>query len=114
MTGWRRRQPAPLQALIGRGGRAATNFVKQIAALAQTTTLLADLAAETDIDDDALARLRCPTLLVYGDRSPCRTTGDRLARVLPDARLVVLPGGHFLPTDCGAALTDAIAGFVDG
>ena len=106
--------PAPLQELIARGGRAATNFVKQIAALAQTTTLLADLAAEADLADAALAGVRCPTLLVYGARSACRATGDRLAAVLPAARLVVLPGGHFLPAEAPAALTDTIAEFCDG
>ena len=46
-------------------------------------------------------RLAAPALLVYGESSSCRPTGDRLARVLPDAKLRVLPGGHFLPTDAG-------------
>src|SRR5262249_13517452 len=106
--------PGPLQELVARGGRAATNFVKQIAALAQSTTLLRDLAAEPDLPDDVLAGVRGPTLLVDGARSGCRDPGDRLARLIPGARLVELPGGHFLPAEAPAALTETIGGFCDG
>jgi pimeloyl-ACP methyl ester carboxylesterase len=105
--------PDELRATLARGGRAATAFLAQLQGLA-ATTLLGDLAAEGDIPDDALACLRCPTLLVYGARSSCRATGIRLARVLPDARLVELPGGHFLPTEQGAAVTEALEGFCRG
>lgn len=100
--------PEPLRGGFERGGRAATKLARQLFGLAGGTTVLQDLGAETDIPDDALARLAAPTLLIYGDRSSCRPTGDRLARVLPAAKLRVLPGGHFLPTDCGPALTAAL------
>jgi pimeloyl-ACP methyl ester carboxylesterase len=83
-------------------------MARQLVGLAAETTALKDLAAEADIPDDALARLAAPTLLVYGDRSSCRPTGDRLLDVLPHARLRVLQGGHFLPTDAGPALTSAL------
>jgi pimeloyl-ACP methyl ester carboxylesterase len=106
--------PDALRGALARGGRAATHFLEQLTGLATQTSVLADLAAEGDIPDDALARVSCPTLLVYGDRSSCRPTGARLERVLPDARLVTLPGGHFLPVENGAAVTEALAGFVDG
>jgi pimeloyl-ACP methyl ester carboxylesterase len=97
--------PEPLRIALARGGRAATSFARQLTGLAGATSVLADLAAEPDVPDDALARLHKPVLLVYGDRSGCRPTGERLARVLPDARLRILPGGHFLPSEAGAALT---------
>jgi pimeloyl-ACP methyl ester carboxylesterase len=92
---------------VMRGRRALLH----IAALAGETTLLADLAAERDMTDGELARVRVPTLLVYGDRSACLPTGERLSRVLPDARLVTLPGGHFLPVEAGAALADLLEDF---
>lgn len=78
------------------------------------TTLVADLRAEPDFDDAALARLPHPALCVYGTRSACRPAGERLARVLPTARLVELDGGHMLPTECPAELTRALAEFLDG
>jgi pimeloyl-ACP methyl ester carboxylesterase len=106
--------PEPLRSALERGGRAATSLARQLVGLAAETTALKDLAAEADIPDDALARLAAPTLLVYGDRSSCRPTGDRLVRVLPHARLSILKGGHFLPTDAGPALTSALVEELDG
>ena len=106
--------PEPLRVAIARGGRGAVNLLRRLRALAEETTLLRDLAAEEDIDDSLLARVACPTLLVYGERSGCRPTGDRLARLLPDARLVVLDGGHYLPTETGPALTETLAGWCHG
>jgi len=37
--------------------------------------------------------------------------GERLARVVPGAELVVLDGGHFLHADCAPALTRELARF---
>ena len=106
--------PEPLRGALARGGRAATSLARQLVGLAAETSVLEDLAAEPDVPDDALARLGAPTLLVYGDRSNCRPTGDRLACVLPDAKLRVLPGGHFLPTEAGPALTAALVEDLNG
>jgi pimeloyl-ACP methyl ester carboxylesterase len=106
--------PEPLRGALARGGRAGAGLARQLLGLANETTLLADLAAEGDVADEELARLGAPTLLVYGDRSSCASTGERLARVLPAARLCVLPGGHFLPSDAGPALTAAIVEHLDG
>lgn len=77
------------------------------------TSLVADLRAEPDFDDAALARLPHPALCVYGARSVCRPAGERLARVLPAARLVELDGGHMLPLECPAELTRTLAEFLD-
>jgi pimeloyl-ACP methyl ester carboxylesterase len=105
--------PEGLRLELARGGRGAANFLSRVRALAEDTTLLSDVAAEADISDEVLKRVRCPTLLVYGDRSSCRAVGERLARVLSDARLITLPGGHYLPTEAGGALTDTLAGWCD-
>jgi pimeloyl-ACP methyl ester carboxylesterase len=102
--------PGPLrQALPTRAGRA---LMARLWRLRTETTLLADLAAEPDVDDGALAGLGCPVLLLYGDRSACRPAGDRLARVLPRARLAVLPGGHYLPVEASDAVTAELERFL--
>ena len=54
------------------------------------------------------------TLLAYGDRSACAPAGARLARVLPAARLRMLPGGHYLHLDARAELTAALVEHLDG
>jgi pimeloyl-ACP methyl ester carboxylesterase len=106
--------PQPVRDAIAGGRRQATNLLASLRFLAEGSTLLADLRAEPDLDDAELATLARPVLLVYGDRSACRATGDRLARVLPDARLCVLPGGHYLHLDARAALTAALEEHLGG
>jgi pimeloyl-ACP methyl ester carboxylesterase len=45
---------------------------------------------------DELRRLTAPTLVIWGDRDPVGTTeaGEEMARLVSEARLEVLPGGH--------------------
>jgi len=106
--------PAAVRDEVLAGRRRARRLVERIRALVQDTTLLADLAAEPEIDDDALAGLAMPTLCIVGERSRCRPAADRLVRVLPDARLAVVPGGHFVPVEAPAELTAATVGFLRG
>jgi len=105
--------PPDLKAFLAQGGRKAARLVESIRFLVEDTTLLASLRAEPDIPDEALARLDRPVLCVYGDRSSCREVGSRLARVIPGAKLVLLPGGHYLHLDATAPLTRAILEFFD-
>lgn len=78
------------------------------------TTVGDDLRTEPALPEDGLAALAIPTLLVYGADSPFLPTGEALARTLPDARLVVLDGGHLLPVEKPAATARAIEAFLGG
>jgi len=51
--------------------------------------------------EDRLRRLRVPTLLIVGEHDdPCRKIHDFMARTIPGARSVVLPGlGHLTPLE---------------
>lgn len=48
-----------------------------------------------DVPDDALRSVRAPTLVVLGDHDIVKPEhGVELARLIPGARLLILPGGH--------------------
>lgn len=106
--------PEGLQTFLGQGGRRAARLLDALHFLTQESSLFADLRAEPDIADETLARLACPLLCVYGTDSLCKHVGERLARVIPGARLLLLPGGHYLHLDASAALTQALGEFFHG
>jgi pimeloyl-ACP methyl ester carboxylesterase len=55
----------------------------------------ARMRAFRNVPDDAVRGVRVPTLIVIGDRDVVRLEhGIELSRLFPDARLLVLPGGH--------------------
>jgi 2-succinyl-6-hydroxy-2,4-cyclohexadiene-1-carboxylate synthase len=60
---------------------------------------------------DRLGALRMPVTVLAGERDArYRALGERLTAVLPDARLVVVPGaGHGLPREAPGAVAAAIA-----
>jgi pimeloyl-ACP methyl ester carboxylesterase len=99
---------------VSLGGRRASRLVQTVQSMVLETSMLEDLGSETDISDDELARVGCPVLCLYGDASPCLPTGQRLARVLPNATLTVLRGGHALFADAPAAITSCLETFLNG
>lgn len=105
--------PEALRGMLASGGRRAARFIEAVGFLAHETTLLDDLRSERDIPDETLAALAPKLLCIYGDRSSCLPVGERLARVVPGARLVTLPGGHYLHLEATAALTSALAEHFD-
>src|SRR5262245_12678321 len=61
-----------------------------------------------DVPDDAVRSVRAPTLIVVGDQDIVRPEhAAELARLIPDARLLILPAGH------GDYLGEAVAGPAD-
>jgi pimeloyl-ACP methyl ester carboxylesterase len=95
-------------------GRRGDRLVRALSRLVLETTLVADLRAEREPDAAELASVRAPTLLVYGDSSSCAPGGGRLASAIPDARHVVLSGGHYLHLDARDALTQHIVEHLRG
>jgi proline iminopeptidase len=64
----------------------------------------------------ALARVRCPTLIVHGREDPIPVSSSEvLARALPDARLVALDeSGHVPYVEAPAELFRAVRDFLQG
>jgi len=106
--------PASVRADVAEGGRRVRRLLEGLWFLTRESTLLSDLRAEPDLDDSALARVACPTLLVYGEASGCLPGAERLVQVLPHARLCTVPGGHFVPVEAPRAMTEHLWGFLDG
>ena len=106
--------PAPLRDAVAGGRRQAERLFKSIEALVLESSLLDDVRAEPDFSDAELAKISAPALLLYGDRSGCMPAGERLARALPGARRLVLPGGHYLHLDARAPLAAALEEHLHG
>ncbi len=114
LTDFLQQDPTALLAALPPGARATWRLRERLTALVTETTLLSDLAASQDVSDAALSALRPPLLAVYGLASRCRPVGQRLARLVPNVRHVELSGGHYLPVEAPAALTQALVEFLDG
>jgi pimeloyl-ACP methyl ester carboxylesterase len=76
------------------------------------STMVADLTAEPEIADDAIARLTLPVLLVYGRGSECLDAGRHLDRLLPRARLELLDCGHYVVEESPAELRRLVIPFL--
>lgn len=106
--------PGPLRETIASGRRQTRRFIEGLAFLIEHSSLLDDLTREGDLPDEVLARVGCLTLAIYGAESSCADVGERLARVLPRCELVTLAGGHYLPLDQPARLSQLLEGLVQG
>jgi pimeloyl-ACP methyl ester carboxylesterase len=65
---------------------------------------------------EELARVRVPTLVVHGDRDPGQSlhAGRETARVVPGARLKVLPNvGHYVPLQLWPEILDELTDMLD-
>lgn len=88
--------------------------VRTAVGLARDTSLIADLARESPITDAEIARIRCPVLVVYGERSELRVDEERLQRLLPQLSVAVVPGmGHTVLLEAPNVLRDAVIGWLE-
>lgn len=78
---------------LGRhSARKRTRLARTAEALVRGTSLLSDIRASDHVVDAELATIRCPALLLYGERSDARPRGERLASTLPSCELRIFPG----------------------
>ena len=83
-------------ALGGVSRRKAAAVAERAERLLVHTTVLDDVRAEPPLDPRDFARIRCPVLAVYGDRSEMLPLADALPLLLPRARVHVIPGADHL------------------
>lgn len=77
--------------------------------------LLGLMVRQPRIDPAELAAIRCPTLVIAGERDMIRESHTRLIHAsIPGAQLAILPGDHFLAHKNPAAFNRAAADFLCG
>lgn len=75
--------------------------------------LLGLMVREPHIPPNALAGIRCPTLVIAGERDMIREKHTRqIAAAIPGARLAILPGDHFVAHKNSAAFNRAVLEFL--
>lgn len=88
--------------------RAASSFLR----LLEETSARSEFA-QPGHDADRLAQLSMPVLMLVGERSRCWPSAQALKRLLPQARLVSVPGaGHFFPVSAAAFTLAALRDFL--
>ena len=81
------------QSWLGRhSDRKRTRLARAAEALVEHTSLVEDLAASPPLGREAIARIACPVLAMYGERSDVRARGEDLAHALPRCALQIIPG----------------------
>ena len=75
--------------------------------------LLGLMVNEPHIPPEALAALTCPVLVIAGTRDMIRRDHTRLiAASIPGARLVLLPGTHFIAAETPEGFNEAVTEFL--
>jgi pimeloyl-ACP methyl ester carboxylesterase len=89
----------PVQQRIAlRSRQMGTRGAQRWQQLLQHTTAPREFEDESLLDRAGLAAIAVPTLLLFGELSHCLSTAYGLLELLPDARLMMIPGaGHFFP-----------------
>jgi pimeloyl-ACP methyl ester carboxylesterase len=93
------------------GGRGAdvNRQIADVQRLLIETTIGEELPASRLPDPTAFAAVTCPVLSLYGGNSPVRELAEQTKRLLPQARVVVLPGGdHWMLINRRQQVTDHI------
>lgn len=102
---------ADLQEWLGaRGGRKLRQLVKKAQQLASETSVSDDIRNAEEMTEAALARISCPTLLVYGQYSDVLHRAEMLQETIPHAELdLFLDCSHSLLVEATTTLRTVLA-----
>ena len=96
------------------GYHTASLFAKRSPKAKENAALLGLMVKEPNIRPEELNGLTVPTLVIAGTKDMIRESHTRLiARSLPNARLVLLPGDHFIANKEPAVFNRAVRDFLD-
>ena len=96
------------------GYHTASLFAKRSPKAKENAALLGLMVKEPNIRPEELNGLTVPTLVIAGTKDMIRESHTRLIdRSLPNARLVLLPGDHFIANKEPAVFNRAVRNFLD-
>ena len=108
-TGVKRSTQLPIEI----GYRIARHFAARSAEARKNAEMLGLMVNEPNVRPDELARITMPTLVLCGTRDMIRESHSRkIAGSIPGARLVILPGTHFLANQRPAEFNQAVDAFL--
>lgn len=106
---------AHVQLPIVLGYRIASRFAGKSPQARRNAEILGLMVNEPHIDPAALEDLRVPTLVIAGTRDMIKEEHTRLiAGALPESRLALLEGDHFLAAKRPEAFNRAVTAFLTG
>ena len=102
-----------VQIPIDIGYRMASLFARRSPEARKNAELLGLMVNDPDVKPDELGRIQAPTLVIAGDRDMIKESHTRLiAAHIPDARLVIIPGDHFIANKQPEAFNAAVLSFL--
>ena len=105
---------AHVQIPIVLGWRIASLFARRNPQARQNAEILGLMVNEPRIPPEALKELRLPVLVIAGTRDMIREAHTRMiAGALPDSRLVLIPGDHFIAARNPEAFNQAVEAFLN-
>ena len=102
-----------IQIPIEIGYRIAKLFAGKSPEAKKNAELLGLMVNDPNVKPEELARIQCPTLVVAGSKDMIKEEHTRLiARSIPGAELVVIPGNHFVANKNPDAFNEAVLLFL--
>ena len=102
-----------IQIPIEIGYRFARLFARKSQEAAKHAEMLGLMVNDPNVSPDDLAKIQSKTLVMAGTRDMIKEKHTRLiASRIPDARLVIIDGDHFIANKCPAAFNRAVLEFL--
>ena len=96
------------------GYRIAKRSAAKSPAARKNAELLGLMVNDPNIRLKELAKITVPTLVLCGTKDMIKESHSReIAKALPDAKLVILEGDHFIAHKCPAEFNRAVAAFLE-
>lgn len=102
-----------IQIPIEIGYRIAKTFAKKSDEARRNAEMLGLMVNDPNVRPEELSAIKAKTLVMAGTKDMIKEDHTRLiARSIPDSRLVILEGDHFIANKCPAAFNQAVLDFL--
>jgi pimeloyl-ACP methyl ester carboxylesterase len=102
-----------IQIPIEIGYRIAKIFAGKSPEAKKNAELLGLMVNDPNVKPEELAQIQCPTLVIAGSKDMIKEDHTRLiARSIPGAQMVIIPGNHFVANKNPDAFNEAVLRFL--